>query len=48
MCISVIQFLETVKLLAEMCPNTFMGQVYNAYLKNKKSIKLFMAHLVIH
>lgn len=30
-----ILFLETVKSSAEMCPNTFMGQMYHVYLKNK-------------
>lgn len=39
MCISMTLFLETVKPLAEMCPNTLMGQVYNVYLKNKKNHK---------
>lgn len=28
-------FLETVKLLVEMFPDAFMGQICNVYLKNK-------------
>lgn len=37
MCISMILFLETVKSLAELFPNTFRGQMYNVYLKQNKT-----------
>lgn len=37
-----ILFLETVKSSAEMCPNTFRGQMYNVYLKSKAHNTLYL------
>lgn len=40
-----ILFLETIKSSAEMCPNTFTGQMYHVYLKNKNHNTLYLNDL---